>query len=158
MSKKYWLKFGSGDPRTNTGLFPTLVIFNTEGGTALSAPGITEAITGSGLYQFTYGPTISIAFLADGGAGLSSSDRFIAGVLDPIQAVDQRVGVTGDSFGSTAIDPSTVTGQLNRIQEFLEGDAIYTKATGEWSIYSRGSSQLLRVKSLTNTTAQSTKS
>lgn len=153
MAKSYWLKFGTGDPSSYTGLAPTLTIFSAGGLTALSAPGITEPIVGSGLYRFDYGPTTSIVFLADGGAGLSSGDRYITGVLDPIQAVDEKVGTLSDSFGSTATDPASVLGYLKRSMEFLEGNATFTKATGTWDIYSRGSSTLLREKALTNTTS-----
>ncbi len=156
MAKKFWLKFGSGDPRNNTGLSPTLIVFGSEGGTALVAPGITEPIVGSGLYQFSYDPTLAVAFVADGGAGLSSSDRYVTGVLDPIQAVDEKMGTVTDSFGSTASDPTTVFGFLRRMQEFWEGNKIYTKSTGIWQIFSRGSSTMLREKTLTNTTSQAT--
>lgn len=158
MNKTYWLKFGSTDPRLFSGLFPTMVIFSTQGNTALTGPGITEPIPSSGLYQFMYGPTLSIVFLADGGAGLSSSDRYITGVLDPIQAVDQTVGQPTDSFGSTGVDPSTIFGLSKRNQEVNEGNAIFNKATGVWDVYSRGSSTLLFEKALANNTSQATKS
>ena len=157
MAKTYWMKFGSGDPRTNTGLAPTLVIFNAGGITTITGPGITETPAGSGLYSFSYGATISYAFLADGGSGLAAGDRYITGVLDPVQAVDERVGVQADSFGSTSADPTTLSGYLKRIQELLEGDAVYTKSTGVWTISNRGSTTLLRSKTLTNTTTSSTK-
>jgi hypothetical protein len=158
MAKKYWLKFGSGDPANYSGLAPTLVVFNALGTSALVAPGITEAPAGSGLYNFDYGPTLSIVFKADGGSGLSSGDRYISGVLDPIQAIDEKAGYTSDSFGSTATDPSTLFGYLKRLQELLEGDATYTKTSGVWQISSRGASTLLREKTLANTTTSSTKS
>lgn len=157
MAKTYWMKFGSGDPRTNTGLAPTMVIFNAGGLTAAIAPGVTETPAGSGLYSFSFGATISYAFLADGGAGLASGDRYITGVLDPVQAVDERVGVQADSYGSTAADPTTLTGYLKRLQEVLEGDAVFTKSTGVWSISSRGATTLLVTKTLTNTTTSATK-
>jgi len=96
-------------------------------------------------------------FVCDGGAVLSSGDRYIVGALDPIQAVDEKVGTIADSYGSTATDPTTVFGYLKRDQEILEGDAIFTKSTGVWTIYSRGSSTILRVKTLTNSTSQATK-
>lgn len=157
MAKQYWLKFGSGDPSPFTGLTPTLSVFSAAGLTSITGPSITELPAGSGLYTFTYGPTLSIIFKADGGAALSSSDRYITGVLDPIQAVDQKVGDTSDSFGSTAIDPSTVLGYQKRFLEFLEGNASFNKSTGTWDIYSRGSSTLLREKQLTNTISSATK-
>lgn len=155
--KDYWLKFGSGDPRTNTGLSPTFIIFQTVGGTAISSPSITEPGASTGLYYFQYGTTMSIAFAVDGGAGLSDSDRYIVGSLDPIQAVDQKIGYESDSFGSTSVDPSTLYGHLKRTLEFLEGNADFNKSTGSWQIYSRGSSTLLREKTLTNTISEATK-
>jgi len=157
MSKTYYLKFGSGDPRTNTGLTPTFVIFSSFGVTALQAPGVTETPASSGLYQFTYGPTGPIVFLADGGSALSAGDRYISATLDPIQAVDEKVGYNTDSFGSTGVDPTTIMGFVKRNLEFNEGDAVFTKATGIWDIYSRGSSTLLREKTLTNDTTSADK-
>jgi hypothetical protein len=152
MAKNYYLKFGTGSPANFTGLTPTFTIFALRGITAIAAPGITESPVGSGLYGFVYGPTISIIALADGGAALSSGDRYIPVALDPIQAVDEKVGFTTDSFGSTSADPSTLLGYAKRQQEFNEGNAVFTKATGIWDVYSRGSSTLLAEKTLTNTT------
>lgn len=48
------------------------------------------------------------------------------------------IGTTASSFGSTLTDPSTVMGYLKRLQEFNEGNSIFTKTSGAWSIYSRG--------------------
>lgn len=158
MAKNYYLKFGSGDPASFSGLSPTFTIFSATGISALVAPGVTETPAGSGLYGFIYEPTQSIIFKADGGAGLSSGDRYITGVLDPIQAVDERVGTTSDSYGSTSVDPTTVMGFAKRQQEIQEGNAVFNKSTGVWDIYSRGSSTLLREKTLTNTTTQAAKS
>lgn len=151
MAKDYWLTFGS-DPRVNTGLSPTLIIFASTTGATLAAPSISEPLTGSGYYKFSYGPTNAIIFEADGGAGLSTSDRYVQGVLDPISSVDEKVGTTGDSFGSTVTDPTTLMGYSKRFQEFMEGNATFTKSTGLWYVYSRGSSTLLALKTLTNTT------
>ena len=157
MAKTYYLRFGSGDPASYTGLTPTMAIFSANGLTAVSGPAISEAPTGSGIYSFTYGPTVSILFKADGGAALASGDRYIVGVLDPIQAVDEKVGSLSDSFGSTATDPQSVLGYLKRNQEVLEGNATFTKSTGIWQMYSRGSSTLLSQKTLTNSVSSATK-
>jgi hypothetical protein len=157
MAKTYWLRFGTDNPTNKTGLSPTLTTFANYGGSLVTGPAITEVPVGSGLYQFTYGPTVSMIFVCDGGAVLSSGDRYIVGALDPIQAVDEKVGTIADSYGSTSSDPSTVFGYLKRNQEVLEGDAIFTKSTGVWTIYSRGASTVLRIKTLTNTTSQATK-
>jgi len=156
--KSYWLKFGSGDPAAFTGLTPTFTIFSAAGITALAAPALTELPTGSGLYNFQYGPTVAIIFKADGGAALAAGSRYITGTLDPIQAVDEKVGFSSDSFGSTSADPGSMYGYLKRLQEIMEGNAVFTKSTGTWDISSRGSSTLLRSKSLTNTTTVATKS
>lgn len=156
-TKTFYLKFGGGDPRINSGLSPTFVIFSLAGLTSITGVTITELPAGSGLYQFNYGPTLAVTFLADGGAGLSSVDRYITGILDPIQAVDQQLGFTTDSFGTTGADPGTVWGYCKRFLELFEGDAVFTKATGVWQLFNRGSTTLLRTKTVTNTTASSTK-
>ncbi len=158
MTKTYYLVFGTGNPSSYTGLTPTLTVFSAAGLTALAAPAIAEGPAGSGVYNFAYGPTLSIVFVADGGAALSATDRYIKGALDPVQAVDQTIGQTTDSFGTTLTDPTTLMGYSKRAQEFNEGNKTYTKSTGIWDIYSRGSSTLLREKALTNsvTSANST--
>ena len=175
MAKTYWLKFGSGHPTLTTGLAPTLVQFNNYLGAAITAPGITQPIAGYGLYQFQYGPTISIAFTADGfTTSLAGSDRYLVGSLDPVDAVDetiagiasgatnsflayQAIGTTASSFGTTSTDPGTLYGYLKRLQENLEGNQTFTKATGTLDIYSRGSSTLLIEKALSNSTTAATK-
>lgn len=158
MNKDYWLRFGSGNPANNTGLSPTFTVFSGSTGAVISpSPLINEIPVGGGIYHFAYGPTIPIVFTVDGGPALSSADRYIVGVLDPIQAVDQKVGTLDDSFGATNVDPSTLIGYAKRSQEWLEGNADFQKATGTWNVYSRGSSTLLAVKQLANNTTEATK-
>jgi hypothetical protein len=41
--------------------------------------------------------------------------------------------------------------------EIQEGNATFTKSTATWSLYNRGSTTLLRTKTLTNTTTSATK-
>lgn len=160
MAKDYWIRFGSENPQTTSGLTPTLSTFISAGGTNMTAPTLMEVGASTGAYKFTYdpSPTFSIFFTADGGSVLADSDRYICGVLDPISAVDTRLGFVQDSYGSTASDPTTAIGYLKRLQELLEGDAVFTKSTGVWTISSRGSTTLLRSKSLTNNTTSATKS
>ena len=158
MAKTYGLKFGSGDPRTNTGLAPTFILFyNPISGATAVPPGISEIYSGSGIYNFTYGPTSPIAFLVDGAGSLSTVDRYITGTLDPIQAVDEKVGTLSDSIGSTSTDPASLLAYAKRNLEWNEGNATYNKSTTLWDVYSRGSTTLLREKTLTNTTSQATK-
>jgi hypothetical protein len=65
------------------------MFFDTNGVT-LAPPSISEMLAGSGIYKFSYSATNMIAFLCDGGGALSSTDRYISNVLDPIQSVDQK--------------------------------------------------------------------
>lgn len=157
MAKDYGVVFGS-NPQDNTGLSPTFIVFaEAASGQTLTPPGVSETIVGSGFYHFQYTPTLSIYFEIDGGSSLADSDRYAAGILDPIQLVDQRVGTVDDSIGSTSADPTSALGYLKRNLEFLEGNAEFTKSSGVWQIFSRGSSTLLRVKTLTNTNTEASK-
>ncbi len=170
MSKQYLLRFGNSNPNAFVGLNPTFTSFvSLLAGTSALPPGITGVPGGTGLYYFTYGATVATSFIVDGATtGLSDSQRYISGLLDPIDAVDQQlsalgatmqsigstlsglIGTTASSFGSTSVDPSTLYGYLKRLQELQEGDASFNKSSGEWDIASRGASTLLRVKTLTN--------
>lgn len=226
-NKIYGVYFTSGDPRTQTALTPTLVIFSRmDTGAALTAPGITQAIAGSGIFQFEYQPTLPIAFLADGGAG-SGTGRFVVGQLDPIQLVDFQavtltalgttnialgttnialgtssialgatnvaigtsisaqgtslsaisvtilaainsfgtglsglafIGSTASSLGSTNTDPADLMGYVKRLQEWLEGNEIFTKTSGIWQKRTRGNTMIFAPKTLGNTITQVTKS
>src|SRR4051812_29867765 len=144
-------------------------------GATLAAPAISETLTGSGLYQFQYGTTQPISFIADGATSSVSSARYVRGLLDPADRADEfgttlvalgttniglgttlsgigfsltasvaSLGSTGSTFGGLCIDPIYIFGYVKRIQEFLESNAAIDKSTGAWSLYSRGSSTLLR--------------
>lgn len=159
--KSYKLNFNSNgiDPRTFTGLSPTFISFYSPFGTTYVPPGITEPLVGSGDYFFQYdiGQTTPIWFLVDGGATLNSNVRYLGGVIDQLDIVDQVVGYTGSSVGDTSVSPGTVMGFISRLREFNEGNSSFLKSSGEWSIYTRGSSTLLSVKTLTNSTTGVTK-
>ncbi len=60
------------------------------------------------------------------------------------------IGSTASSFGTNVADPVDLFGYLKRVQENLEGNQSFTKMSGALSIYSRGSSQLLINKMITN--------
>lgn len=121
-SKVYWLKFGTGDARTNTGLLPTFLQFYDSTGQTLSPPSITEVkyggVTNSGAYGFSYtiglSTSNSIYFLAFAATTLTTaSDSYVSGVLDPVLAVDQQltavgntaiaIGTSGQALGTTAV-------------------------------------------------------
>lgn len=150
MAKTYYLSFGA-NPTVNTGLSPTFIGFKALGGSAATAPGITEIPGITGLYYFTYGPTTAVGFMIDGGASLTTSSRYIAGSLDPNDAMDEKLGTNADSFGSTSADPTTIFGFIKRYQEFNEGNSTFNKTTGVWNIFSRGSSTQLIQKTLGDT-------
>lgn len=145
------------DPRTYTGLGASVSILNFYSpvtGQTYAHPGISEVLAGSGDYWFPYdvGNTSPISFLVDGGATLNSSLRFIGGLIDPLDKVNEVLGYTGSGFGSTSVDPDTVLGYAKRAMEFSEGQQDFLKSSGQWEIYSRGASTLLRVKTLTSST------
>jgi hypothetical protein len=114
-TKTYWLKFGSGDPRPNTGLSPTFLQFYDNTGATQSPPSISEikygGVTASGIYGFSYliSTTQSIYFLAYSVTTVSSgvsSDQYITGVIDPILAIDQSTaayGTTNIALGTTNV-------------------------------------------------------
>lgn len=148
------LTFGSGQPVT--GLLPTFITWQFADGTTGAPPGITARIAATGIYQFTVSNvTTAIFFVADGATtSIGAEQRYIRGSIDP----GDFIGSPTDSIGSTSVDPSTVFGYLKRLQELLEGDATYNKTSGVWDLFNRGSTTLLRQKTLTNTSALATKS
>jgi hypothetical protein len=174
MAKEYWLKFGTGNPADTSGLSPTFIIFRSWTGGVVPPPGITQPIASFGLYRFEFTPSFPIVFVADGATtGLSTSNRYLTGSLDPLDLVDERIseigstllgvgsvadviGTTASSYGTTGVDPGTVMGYLKRLQELQEGDASFNKTTGVWQIQTRGGT-LLQSKTLTNTASAVTK-
>lgn len=155
MSFKYGLTFGSGDCRSFTGLSPTFVLFVTDGGTFMTPPTVTEIGTTTGLYYFTYTPsaTYTIFFQADGGASITDNTlRYVKGTLDPISNVDQYVGFSVDSYGTTAV-PTSIYGFVKRIEQLWKADGSFSKTTGVWSQYAQGTSTLLFQKTFANSTS-----
>lgn len=81
--------------------------------------------------------------------GVSSIAQGIAGA--------SLIGTTASSFGTNSVDPTTVFGFLKRALETREGNETYVKTTGILDVYSRGSSQLLAEKTITDSTSTTTK-
>lgn len=104
MSKTYTMRFGSGDPRTYTGLAPTFLIYvNAATGATVAPPAISEALASSGLYKFTWGTTTPIAFLADAATtSPGTSGRYVSGQIDPADRSDEY-GTTMIAIGTTLI-------------------------------------------------------
>lgn len=104
MAKIYFTRFGAGDPRTYTGLSPTFLIFvrGTDGATQ-APPAITETLTGSGVYQFTYGVTQPIAFLMDAATTSPGvAGRYVTGSIDPADRSDEY-GNTLIAYGQSLL-------------------------------------------------------
>lgn len=108
MAKVYTMQFGSGDPRTFTGLSPTMLIFvRVSDGATIAPPSITESASGWGIYQFTYGTTQPIAFLADAATtSPGTSARYIVGQIDPSDRADEY-GNTMVALGNSGVALST---------------------------------------------------
>jgi hypothetical protein len=247
-SKTYSAVFTTGNPASTTGLSPTFLVFKRLDTDAnLTPPAIAEVATASGIYKFSYEPTLPIAFVLDGGVSAGTS-RYLPGNLDPIQLVDYQamtltaigtsgialgttnvalgttgvalgitnvalgtsnfalgttgvalgttavaigttltgygvsiyagtqtllafgstgnalglsilaiLGTTASSYGTTSTDPVDIFGMLKRAQEFMEGNASFTKTSGLWEIKTRGST-LFATKTLDNTVTTVTKS
>jgi len=134
MSVDYFLAFGSGDPSGNTGLAPTFTVFTNPAGGATTPPAISE-IGSSGIFTFNYDPQGPIAFVVDGATtGLVASDRYIVGALDVGDSIGNVVGTSSDPIGDDSTDPTTLFAFTRRVKEWLEGQSIYTKATGGWVV------------------------
>jgi hypothetical protein len=109
-------------------------------GTSNIAQGLTTLGYGVSIYSLEQAMSVTLA-----GIGTTLS---VIGIS--LGNLSNLIGSTASSFGTDSVDPVDLFGYLKRTQEFLEGNQNYTKIPGSWDIYSRGSSQLLRSKTLTN--------
>ena len=111
MSKVYWLKFGSGDPRPNTGMTPTFLQFYDCTGQTYVPPSIAEVkyggVTASGMYGFSFSVGIttqnSLYFLAYAATTVSSglsTDQYVTGVLDPLLISDQDITIVSTNLAA----------------------------------------------------------
>ena len=80
--------------------------------------------------------------------GISSIASGITAISPGISGLAGLIGTTASSYGSTSIDPSSVFGYLQRLQEWNEGNSTFNKSTSLWDVFSRGSSTLLAEKTL----------
>jgi hypothetical protein len=127
MAVNYLLQFGSGDPRTFTGLAATFLVFKDVSGTNVTPPGITEVPSSTGLYYFSWGTTTSIFFLADAATtSPGSAGRYVAGNLDPLDRLSEvgatliALGSSGVALGTTAVALGTTAVALGNTQIALE--------------------------------------
>ena len=116
-SQEYFLRFGTGNPATISGLAPTFIMFRNYAGSNITSPSIAELGATSGIYKFTYDATQSIAFTADGAtSSLANSDRYVSGALGVIDSVNNNVlGISSlvVNFGSSFTAFSNTFNGLN---------------------------------------------
>ena len=67
------------------------------------------------------------------------------------------IGDTSSTYGSSSQDPVTLYGYMKRLQEFLEGNQSYTKATGALIFSSRAGATTLASKTVSDTVSSTTK-
>lgn len=110
MAVNYLIQFGTGDPRNFTGLNATFLVFKDVGGNNVTAPGITEIPSGTGLYYFTWGTSHSIFFLADAATtSPGTAGRYVAGNLDPSDRISEygntlvAIGTSNIALGTTNV-------------------------------------------------------
>lgn len=108
--KTYTVRFNSGNPTLVTGLNPTLPYFSVANtGQTLVGPTISEINSGWGIYQFQWGTTTPIAFLADGATSSLGSNRYVTGQLDPSDRSDEygttlvAIGTSNIALGTTNV-------------------------------------------------------
>lgn len=109
--------------------------------------------------QIAMGATVVFISQSIGGVGSTTiaNGNTLVAIGNTVMALNGMLGTTASSFGSTVADPETIFGSVKRLQEILEGNATFNKSNGTWDIYSRGSSTLLRSKTLTDGQTSTTK-
>ena len=119
-------------------------------GVSTLAFGASAAVLGASLIA-------SGASLTAQGVSLNALGVTILSYVGNTSPLSALIGGLSSSFGNSASDPTTVFGYLKRLQEFNEGNSLFTKSTSIWDIYSRGSSALLAEKTLNDSSGNVTK-
>ena len=108
MSQYYTIAFPNGSSLVS-GLSPTMITFmNLVTGTSNAAPAISEIATNTGMYQFQYGTTQPIYFLADAATTSPGAGRYVFGQLDPSDRIDY-FGTSILAIGNTSVAIGTTT-------------------------------------------------
>lgn len=91
------------------------------------------------------------------GTNVSNMGLTLIGLGNSSISAFSLLGSASSSFGNTMTDPSTVFGFLMRTQELFEGDQVYTKSGGLFQMFNRGSSTMLRQKTISDSASSTTK-
>jgi len=134
-------------------------------GNSLSVLAIGATLTAQGATLVAIGNTSAAAAATLAAVGSSIGALAVGATMQAIGStltaqsatMSAIMGSAASSFGTDSADPTTLYGFMKRIQELQEGNSIYAKGTGVWTIYSRGSSQLLATKTITDSSSQVTK-
>lgn len=129
-------------------------------GTSISAMGVSLTAQGNTIATLGgVGPSLSAlgATVLGIGETLLGMGVTLGAMGTSLGVIMTSIGTTASSFGDSSTDPGTLFGYLKRLQELGEGNATVIKATGVESIYSRGSSYLLRTKTFADTASEVTK-
>ena len=118
---------------------------------ALGTSNLALGVTIYSLENILWGQGITSAAFSTSLSAQSATILSYVGASNPLYSV---LGSVGSTFGGQSSDPVDLFGYLKRVQENLEGDNYFTKVGGGFSIYNRGSSTLLRNKTVTNSASQ----
>lgn len=94
--------FSTTNPSNYPSLAPTFLTFkNAVTGGDISKPAISQLST-TGIYTFLYNATVPTYFLLDGITTTSASERYVFGVIDPVQQVDNQLSILSTSLLASA--------------------------------------------------------
>lgn len=156
--KYYGVRFGSGDPRTYTGLAPTFLYFvNMATNATIAPPTITEMFANTGIYTFSYGTTTPMAFLIDAATTTPGSNgRYVNGQLDPADRADEysttliAIGTTNFALGTTSVAIGTsLTARGNTLLGYAT--LTYGYALDGWALGSQNLDQGSTIKAISVT-------
>lgn len=111
MATYFAVAFNSSNPSSYPSLAPTFITFKRLiDQTNVTPPGITQLGT-TGVYYFLYGVTTPTYFLLDGITTSTSSDRYVYGILDPVQQVDIPISFLQAQATTLSAQNNTITAQ-----------------------------------------------
>ena len=119
MAKDYFLFFGTGNPSSNAGLAPTMIVFKDPAGTNITAPGITQVPTNTGIYYFTYGATTNNTFVVDGFTTGLGTARYIMGGISPTDDTGATISAMGVTLAAVGASLSVMGGSMVAIGNTL---------------------------------------
>lgn len=160
-TKQFYVRFGTGNPATTSGLAPTFIVFRTPSGVT-TPPAISEMAT-TGIYTFAYECFGTVSFVIDGATtGLQNADRFVFGAIDVSTRLDEFTGRAGDAVGastlygqvlSTGAVGSTLTARVGTIADSVGFSTVFGQLG---TATSQGATALNRIGEITDVAGFST--